>query len=661
MLFALILVFNFDQNLFSQPQTTPTPEVSRENKEKSYAKLLEAQRYLWNTRRQGVPETVINLNTKLAKESLQKAIELNPNLSEAYTALAELSDIEDAAMLSGIAVKINPDNFGAHKLLARIYSIRSRITGTVLDPNYTEKAINEWKEITRLDPRNAEAWAFLSKFYEKTNKTEENVAALKKWMAASNSLETFFYRRMFGAQEDLSAENAGTKLGAALVKLNRTREAIDVLSQLVADDPENETAIDLLRQAIQGGDVGTGQKTVEMLQQAVFANPANLVLVEMLAEVQAKTGNYEDAIKTLRKTISNLGESNNASVANLQISIGDFYYQSNRSEEAINEYEKALKAYGIEKTVLTTDDQRDFATRVFEKIIKTYKNAGKITEARAAIERARILLGKSDLFADKQLISLLRETKKQQEALILVRSLRRSFSDDYVLMRTEASILTETGKVDDGVAIIKNLIINKPAVPSPYYDDFSNYLFISGLYSQAKRNREAIISAQQALSLAQTEDRKQLAILSMATAQHQSGDFKTAEETLRNILKRTPENPVALNNLGYFLLERNEKIAEAVEFIKKAVKIDSTNPSYLDSLGWGFFKLGKFEESEKYLKEALRLNPSSSNSYEHLGDLYLKLSKIEQAKTAWQKAINFASDNDAVSRLLAKIAKNNNN
>lgn len=163
----------------------------------------------------GIPESAVIAGTKLAKEALQKAIELNPTLSEAYTTLAELSDIEEATMLSTIAVKINPDNYGAHKLLARIYTIRNKINTPVLDATYTDKAINEWKEIARLDPRNAEAWAFLSKFYERTNKVEENIAALKKWMASSSALETFFYRRLLGVQEDLSPESAGVKLGVA--------------------------------------------------------------------------------------------------------------------------------------------------------------------------------------------------------------------------------------------------------------------------------------------------------------------------------------------------------------------------------------------------------------------------------------------------------------
>ena len=134
------------------------------------------------------------------------------------------------------------------------------------------------------------------------------------------------------------------------------------------------------------------------------------------------------------------------------------------------------------------------------------------------------------------------------------------------------------------------------------------------------------------------------------------GDYKLAEETLRNILKKTPENPIALNNLGYYLLEQNEKIAEAIELIQKAVKIDATNSSYLDSLGWGFYKLGKLDQAEKYLKNAIRINTTSPIIYEHLGDVYLKQGKIELAKSAWQKAINFSSDSAGVSRIKAKLA-----
>lgn len=72
-------------------------------------------------------------------------------------------------------------------------------------------------------------------------------------------------------------------------------------------------------------------------------------MVEILADVQARLGNTQDAIKTIKNTISKLGESNNNYVANLHVTMGDFYFQSNQNDEAIKAYELALKTFGIEK------------------------------------------------------------------------------------------------------------------------------------------------------------------------------------------------------------------------------------------------------------------------------------------------------------------------
>jgi predicted Zn-dependent protease len=136
-----------------------------------------------------------------------------------------------------------------------------------------------------------------------------------------------------------------------------------------------------------------------------------------------------------------------------------------------------------------------------------------------------------------------------------------------------------------------------------------------------------------------------------------SGDFKSAETTLRDILKQSPGNPIALNNLGYFLLERDEKITEAYNLIKQAVRIDPTNPSYLDSLGWAYFKMGNLTEAEKYLKQAAKYDSSSATIQEHLGDVYQKQGKSALAKTAWQKALTLASDAEEINRIKLKLSK----
>ena len=160
---------------------------------------------------------------------------------------------------------------------------------------------------------------------------------------------------------------------------------------------------------------------------------------------------------------------------------------------------------------------------------------------------------------------------KKAEALAVVRSLHERVPADGGFIRLEATLLTETGKVDEAVALIRGEMARKntasaPKVkPSdvgpdnislalPLYDDFSNHLFISNLYTKANRAKEAIAAAQDAYGVALGTERKQIAKLTLATAQQTGGDYKGAEATLRELLKQTPGNPIALNNLGYFLL-----------------------------------------------------------------------------------------------------------
>ena len=135
-------------------------------------------------------------------------------------------------------------------------------------------------------PRSAEAWAFLSEFYNRTDRNNERIDALENWLASATPLETRFYRTVMGMQENLSPESASLKLGSALIKADRSREAVEVLSRAVADEPNNAEAVDLLREAVENADSETSGRAIEALRQAVYANPSNLTLVELLAEVQ---------------------------------------------------------------------------------------------------------------------------------------------------------------------------------------------------------------------------------------------------------------------------------------------------------------------------------------------------------------------------------------
>jgi len=648
------------------------PDAPRERREQAYAKLLEGQRYIITSGRTR-SSTVSSNSVRMARQSLQKAVELDPRLAEGYTALAELAnDVDEAIDLAGLATSLQPDNFGGHRLTARLYTLKSRVSTGSVDKNFAEKAIGAWKEVARVDPRNAEAWAFLSVFYDKNSASDLSISAMKKWLSSAPPVETRFYKSVMGREEELSPETASLKLGPALMKAGRTREAVEVLSLVVADDPENIEAVELLRDAIESVDGPGASTAIESLQQAVYANPDNVALITLLAQANARAGKFDDAVKVLQAAAVRVAEKDKVTASFMHLSLGELFIKENRVNEGISAYQGALDARGITSTELATDDDREFAISVFMKMIRAYKDANRQADVRAVIERARLVLGKDDLFADRELISFFREQGKKAEALQAVRVVRTRMPDDYPFMRLEATLLTENGRVDEGVALIRKLIDNKPLKAvvgtsgnetptieslSPMYDDFSNYIFISSLFSGANRGKDAVAAANSAFNATTNPTRKEMAKLTLATAQQMSGDFAGAEATLREILKKTPGNPIALNNLGYFLLEQDKSVNEAFELIKKALEVEPTNPSYLDSLGWTYYKLGNYAEAEKKLLEAARFDSSSSTIQEHIGDVYLKQGKAPQAKTAWEKALVLTSDPADITRLKGKLGR----
>lgn len=386
-------------------QITDKTPVSRERREQAYAKLLEGQRHVWNLRKLRT-ESAMASGAQRARESFRQAAELDPMIAETYTALAELSknappyDIEESILMASIAVRIDKNNFGGHLVLAQLYTFKSQLNRGTLDANQTAKAIAEWREIARLDPRNAESYAFLGEFYARTGKPTESIAELRKWVASAAPISGGFYSRIFRG-ESLLPENGSLKLGEALTKAGETREAVEILSLAVADEPDNEEAVELLADAVKNADEKSSLIAADSLKQAVYANPNSFSLIVLLAQVQAKAGKTDDAAKVLRSASINLTEKDENSAANLQTILGDIFFEKNRYEEAVKAYQSALTIRGIGETGTVAADRRDFAIRVFDKIIETYKKANRPDDAKAIIARARIVLGKSDLFSEE--------------------------------------------------------------------------------------------------------------------------------------------------------------------------------------------------------------------------------------------------------------------
>ena len=641
-------------------------EITRADREEAYAKLLEGQRYLWSLRRLRATAPGIKIGARMAKTALLGAVELDPKLAEGYTALAELTltsppqDLDEAIGLSEIAVKLDKDNFGGYRFLGRLYTIKSNLGRGKALPEFAAKAISAWKEIGRLDPRNAEAWAFLSAFYEASGQEEERIDALRFWLASAAPVEQGFYSRVMRDDAELTPEAASTKLGSALLELGRSEEALEILSRAISDDPGNLEAVDMLGQALEDVPVGSMSPVIEALRQAVYANPDNFSLNQLLADTLLRSGKAADGAKVLETAAARAADKEGKAASTYLVALGDLYLESGNSDAAVDSYKRALKARKIGKGLVQDDDDREFAGIVIGKEVNAEARVERYGRALEIINQSRDMFGISDLTLDRELIRLYRNKGDREAALAHVKSLRTRAPKDYNLIRTEASILTDLGRVEEAVVLIRQLIDSKPpaeTTPSVMYDDFINYVFISSLYNQAKESRKAIEAATNAFSEADGDERRQIAKLALASAQQTSGDFQSAEKNLREILDDSPKNPIALNNLGYLFLETGKNFEEALEYVRGAVKIDPKNSSYLDSLGWAYFKLGKLELAEHNLRKALRYAPTSATIMEHLGDILKARGKTSEADEVWSRALKYVTMDEDTLRITKKLGR----
>lgn len=87
------------------------------------------------------------------------------------------------------------------------------------------------------------------------------------------------------------------------------------------------------------------------------------------------------------------------------------------------------------------------------------------------------------------------------------------------------------------------------------------------------------------------------------------------------------------------LADRGLRLPEAVELIQRALKEEPHNGAYLDSLGWAFYKQGKFTEAEEYLRKAVLRSKFDPAVREHLGDVLHQLGRNEQAAAEWERAL----------------------
>ena len=134
-----------------------------------------------------------------------------------------------------------------------------------------------------------------------------------------------------------------------------------------------------------------------------------------------------------------------------------------------------------------------------------------------------------------------------------------------------------------------------------------------------------------------------------------------AEEWLEEILDEYPDDISAKNDLGYLWVERDKQLDEALEMILAAVAADPENQAYLDSLGWAYYQLGRYDEAVTELNKAIEGEESPDGVIlDHLAEALLKLDRADEARATWQRAaeaFDTADDQERLEEVRARLAE----
>ena len=115
--------------------------------------------------------------------------------------------------------------------------------------------------------------------------------------------------------------------------------------------------------------------------------------------------------------------------------------------------------------------------------------------------------------------------------------------------------------------------------------------------------------------------------------------------------KLQPEQPLVLNYLGYSLLDRGEKLDEAIQMVRLAVSKSQNNGYIIDSYGWGYYLRGEYQAAVKQLERAVSLVPYDPIINDHLGDAYWQSGRYREAQFQWKRALNLDPEPDALAHI----------
>jgi tetratricopeptide (TPR) repeat protein len=577
-----------------------------------------------------------------AIESYKKALELEPNSAVIMVRLAEVNadsqHIRDAVIQAEQALKIDPNNVDAHRILARIYV---RTLGDVnagqVQQESLAKAVEQLQAILKIKPNDTYSALWLARLYRFENQHAEAEGVLRGVL-----------------KQEPDNGPALEQLSQILVDEGRSQEAITLLTR-AAGDTASPDVYGLLGDAYsQSKDYPHAEAAY---RQAVDGDPDDPGHRHGLAEALLQQDKYAESLEQFKK-LSELepdSSENYLRMAELQRRLRQFDQAQASLTKAKQLAPDSLEVLYNQALLYEDEDRFSDAVKLFSDAIAGVKSQGSTANPNAlpilyeqlgqaymmahnypaAIETYRDMgkLGpEAESHARLLLIEAYRSGRDLDQAITEAKKGLEDSPNDPVLTRTLALLYGEKSDPAQGMKLLQGMLQGNSS-------DQEVYINMAQVQESARQYGEAEQYAQKADQLAQQPQDKHTAWFMLGSIYERQKKYELAEEQFRKVLEEDPNNDQVLNYYGYMLADRGVRIDEATSLIERAVKEEPNNGAYLDSLGWAYYRQNKLPESEEYLRRAIVREGDDPTILSHLAAVYLKMGQTERAADFYEKSL----------------------
>lgn len=613
-----------------QPRTPPGQTPSGDPLAEAYRQFLRAK------------QLEADQDTDAAIDAYKRAMALDPTAGDLPAALAELyfdaNRLSDARTSADEALKIDPGNLDAHRVLGSVYASLAtsdtRASRQVRQDNLG-KAIEHLEKAAERPgvPADVNLRAMLARLYVMHGSYDKAIPVLSELV-----------------RQEPGWQDGPGLLVDAFVSAGRTNDAIGWLQQQAPDNPLLYGALaDLFSRDERWDDAGrayeqaletaprnfdlrvrygtmlmnasgpaAAAKARTVLREAVAMRGTDERALYLLSQAERRAHDLDAAESTARRLIKQNGRNPRG------------YFALAEALEERQRYKEVVDTLAPIVPTFRTSKASEFALGLLLPHLGfAYQQLGRHDDAIATFEEAQRVAPK-DLSITGFLIQSHLSAKRYAPALELARAARVANPDELRFARLESEVLRQSGKGNEALAILEDVVKRRTEDPAAH-------LALAQGYVEANRGAQAV----KLLQDAQLKFPADVALpFELGAVFEKQKKYVDAEAAFKRALQRNPEHAPTLNYLGYMLADRGERLSESVDYIKRALAIEPANGSYLDSLGWAYYKNGQLELAEDYLRKAAQQLILNAVVQDHYGDVLFRLGRVQEAIDAWGRALS---------------------